>query len=325
MNRTLPLAAVVLLAWLSSPAPAQWFAPTKSLSVKELGLGMPKKPETPFEPGWSVEAGAVFLHRSGSSSMALANTDVPAEGDTLNAADLGFGFQWGPYVSLSTRVFNLVKAEVLYFGVYDWRAAASVENDAGIATGVFDSGAVAFDRIDVRYTSRIDNVEINTLYPLLGRLEWLVGFRWVGLDDRSTTLWDGRSSGTDFASADAWANNDLYGAQIGIDGTLWKPFSRLYLDGVVKVCLFTNSMSTGRNVDGTMDAFLPSTRNVTRTSFLGELALMARLELTQHFLLGAGYQVIWIDGVATGFSALGGGEVSSVLVHGLQATLEVRW
>lgn len=324
MNRILPLVAAVLLGWPGGPAPAQWSVP-KSLSVKDLGLGMPKEPETPFEPGWSVEAGAIFLHRSGSSSVVLASTDTPAEVDALNAADLGFGSQWGPYVSLSTRVFNLVKAEVLYFGVYDWRAESSIESDSGILTEVFDPGPVVFDRTDVRYTSRIDNVEINTLYPLLGKLEWLVGFRWVGLDDRSTTLWDGHSSGTDFASADAWAKNDLYGAQVGINGTLWMPSSWFYLDGLVKVCLFTNHMSTGRNVDGTMDAFLPNTRNVTRTSFLAELGLMGRLELTQHFLLGAGYQVTWIDGVATGFSALGGREVSSVLVHGLRATLEVRW
>lgn len=324
MNRVLLLAALVLLSWQCNFALAQK-APPKSLSIKDLGLGMPKKPETPFEPGWWVEGGVVLLQRSGSSSVVLANTDVPASGDTLDAADLGFGFEWGPYISLSTRVFDLVKAEVLYYGVYDWRATSSAENVGGISTGVFDAGAVVFDQIDVRYTSRIDNVEINTLYPLLGKLEWLVGFRWLQLDEYSTTLWDGRTSGTDYASATASAKNGLYGVQMGIDGTLWQPSSRLSLDGMVKICLFNNAMSTRRNVAGTIDAFSPYGRSVTRTSFLAELGLMGRFALTQNFLLGAGYQVMWIDGVATGFSAVGGQEVNSVLFHGLRATVEARW
>lgn len=298
-------------------------AKPQSLSIKDLGLGMPKKAEAVFEPRWSIEAGVIAMSRSGSSSVALAETGAP--GETLNASDLGFGLEWGPYISLSTRILNLVEAEIIYFGVYDWSAGSSIEEAGGISTGVFGTGDTFFDRANARYTSRLDNVEVNTLYPFLGKLHWLVGFRWTGLEERSTTLWDGRTSGTDFALAAAWAKNQLYGAQVGIDGTVWQPSSRLYLDGMVKACMFTNHISVGRDVAGTMASFPSNGWNATRTSFLGELGLTGKFELTQHFVLGLGYQLTWIDGVASGFSALGGQRINSVLFHGMTATVDVRW
>ncbi len=321
MKRVFLLAFLLLPTWIEGSARAQATS-VQSLSIKDLGLGMPKKPETPFEPGWAVEAGAVILQRSGSSSVVLAETNTPEVGDILDAADLGFRFDTGPYVSISKQLFGSVWGEIVYFGVYDWGAERSAENPAAITTGVFDPGEAVFDRIDVRYTSQVNNVEVNTRFPLLGQLDWLVGFRWTGLEEHSSTTWDG---GDDLASATAWGKNQLYGAQAGVDGTLWRPSSRLYLDGMAKACVFTNQMSTGRDIDGTFENFLPNRRSVTRTSFLGELGIMGRFELTRHFILGAGYQVMWVDGVASGFSALGGQDVSSVLFHGFRATIVAKW
>jgi len=324
MNRLVLLAVLALVPWQGGSALAQRSL-AKSLSIKDLGLGMPKKPETPFEAEWTIEAGAVLLHRSRSSSVVLANTDVPADGDVFNASDLKFGAEWGPYVSLSKRVFGAVRGEILYFGVYDWDAASSVENGGGITTGVFDAGPVVFDRMDVHYSSGLDNLEINTCYPFLGRLEWILGFRWTGIDEHSTTLWDGRTGGADFASAAAWAKNDLYGMQLGVDGPLWQPSARFHLDGTVKACVATNRVSTGRDVTGTIETFLSDRRSVTRTSMLLEVGLMGRFDLTQHFILGAGYHLLWVDGIASGFSSLGGQGANSVLFHGLRATIEARW
>lgn len=321
MKRILLLSMIVLSAWTDDAAMAQARS-VKSLSIKELGLGMPKKAEPVFKADWAVEAGVMILQRSGSAAAVLAETNLPQAGDVLDASDLGFGFEMGPYVSLSKRVFNAVEGEILYFGVYDWGVERSVENPGAITTDVFDPGPVAFDRIDVRYTSRVDNLEVNTRFPWLGSLDWLVGFRWIGLEEHSHTRWDG---GDDLATATAWGKNQMYGAQVGIEGALWKPSARLYLDGMAKACVLTNHLSGGRDVAGTFDAFLPSRRSTTRTSFLGELGIMGRFELTQHFVLGAGYQVMWVDGVASGFSALGGQEVSSVLFHGFRGTIEARW
>lgn len=322
MNRFFFLATPLLLAYLECAMPVQ-AAKFQSLSIKDLGLGMPKEAEAVFEPRWSIEAGVIAMSRSGSSSVTLAETSVP--GETLNASDPGFGLEWGPYISLSTRVLNLVEAEIIYFGVYDWSAGTSIEDAGGISTELFDTNGTFFDRVDAQYTSRLDNVEVNTVYPFLGKLHWLVGFRWTGLEERSTTLWDGRTSGTDFALASAWAKNQMYGAQVGIDGTVWQPSSRLYLDGMVKACMFTNHISVGRDVEGSIASFPSNGWSTTRTSFLGELGLTGKFELTQHFVLGLGYQLTWIDGVASGFSALGGQRVNSVLFHGMKATVDVRW
>ncbi len=322
MKRIALPAVLVLLACAEFVAPVHAAAP-KSLSIKDLGLGMPKEPEAVFDPRWSIEAGVLAMGRSSSPSVALANGG--GTGTSLNASDPGFELEWGPYVSVSTYVFKRIRAEIVYFGIYDWAAGASLEDPGAITTGVFNAGATVFDRVDLGYTSRLDSIEVNTSYPFLGKLNWLAGFRWVGLDDYSTTLWDGRSTGTDYAQADAWGKNELYGAQVGIEGPLWQPSSRLYLDGMIKACVFTNDMSFGRNATGTIAGFSSTERSVTRTSFLGEFGLMGRFAMTQHFVLGLGYQLTWLDGVASGVSSLGGQGVTSVLFHGLQATMDLRW
>ncbi len=133
----------------------------------------------------------------------------------------------GLYVSLSKQVTERLAGD-LYFGIGGWHARRSVALPAGITTTVFDAGSTVFDRIDAWSESQLDNVELNVVYRLSGRFDLLCGFRWVGLEDTSGVLWDGRESGADFASASAWADNQLYGLQVGLDGTLWQPSTRLY-------------------------------------------------------------------------------------------------
>lgn len=322
MNPKLLLTILAILAATAGAAPAARPLP-QSFSSKDLGLGLPKE-ETPFEPNWSVEAGAVFLHRSACSSVALAEAPEE-EGEILNASDLGFGFEAGPYVSLSKHMTARLEGEVLYFGVGGWHGERSLDLPAGIATTVFDAGSTVFDRIDARCDSQLDNLELNVLYQLTGRFDLVCGFRWVGLEDRSTVLWDDRTSGADFASASTWDDNQLYGLQLGLDGTLWQPSTRLYLDGLLKAGVFSNQMSIGRDVEGTMTAFSPTSREVTRTSMLGQLGLFGVFQATERIGLSLGYEVMWIDGVAGAFSALGGQEVGTVFYHGARATIEARW
>jgi len=312
---------VVIFTSSSTSAMAQR-ASFQPVAARDLGLGMPKKPVPVFEPVWTAEAGLVFLQRSGGLSLALADTNSGDDLGTIDAADLTFGFQTGPYFSLSKQMLPGVRGEILYFGIDGWRSAFSAESTGGITTGLFDTGSVVLDRMDVRYTSRLDNVELNTRFPLGERLEWLVGVRWTRVDDGAAVDWAGDD---DFASVLADARNDLYGMQLGIDGPLWQPASRFSVAGMAKLCLATNRMSTGRDATGTIPSFLPQRQSASRTSLLGELGLSGKFELTPRFAIGAGYQVMWMDGVASGFSPIGASNPTSVLFHGLRATIEARW
>lgn len=323
MNKRLLLTVLAILASMAGAASAARPLP-KSFSSKDLGLGLPKD-ETPFAPNWTIEAGAVFFHRSAGPSVALAEGLPDGERQTLKASDLGFGFEAGPYVSLSKQVTERVAGQILYFGVGGWDAERSLELPGEVATTIFDAGGAVFDRIDARCESQLDNVEVNVLYQLSKRFDLLCGFRWTDLQDSSTVLWDGRTSGEDFASASAWGDNHLYGLQLGLEGAVWRPSTRLYLDGLLKAGVFSNQMSTGRNVEGTIPAFSSITREVTRTSVLGELGLFGVFEATERVVLSLGYEVMWIDGVAGGFSSLGGHEVGTVFYHGARATIEAKW
>lgn len=321
-QRLLPTVLAILASAVGAASAAR--PPIQSLSTKDLGLGLPKQ-ETPFEPNWSVEAGAVMFHRSAGPSVPLAESAPPGQGTILNAADLEFGFEAGPYVSLSKQVTERLAGEILYFGMGGWHSRRSVALPAGITTTVFDAGSTVFDRIDAWSESQLDNVELNVVYRLSGRFDLLCGFRWVGLEDTSGVLWDGRESGADFASASVWADNQLYGLQVGFDGTLWRPSTRLYLDGLLKAGVFSNQMSIGRDAGGTMPEFSSSAREITRTSVLGELGLFGVFEVTERIALSLGYEVMWIDGVASGLSASDRHDVGTVFCHGARATIEARW
>ncbi len=264
----------------------------------------------------------MFLQRSGGISLTLADIDSGGDLDRIDAADLTFGFQMGPYFSLSKQMLPGVRGEILYFGIDGWRSVFSAESTDGVSTGLFDEGSVVLDRIDVRCTSRLDNVELNSRFPLGDKLEWLVGVRWTRFDDAAAVDWTGDD---DFVSVLGDARNDLYGVQLGIVGPLWQPASRFSVSGMAKLCLATNRLSTGRDATGTVPSFLPQRQSASRTSLLGELGLLGKFELTPRFALGAGYQMMWVDGVASGFSPLGASNPTSVLFHGLRATIEARW
>lgn len=321
MNRFLLLIWVVVLSSSGTSAPAQR-ASFQPVAARDLGLGMPKKPVPVFEPIWTAEAGVVFLQRSSGHSLALADTNSGDDLETINAADLTLGFQTGPYLSLSKQMLPRVRGEILYFGIAGWRSAFSAESTDGITTELFDTGSVVLDRMDIRYTSRLNNVELNTRFPLGERLEWLVGVRWTRWTDDVAMDWAGDD---EFASVLSDARNDLYGMQLGIDGPLWQPASRFSVAGMAKVCLATNRMSTGRDASGTIPSFLPQRQSASRNSLLGELGLFGKFELTPRFALNAGYQVMWVDGAASGFSPIGASNPTSVLFHGLRTTIEARW
>jgi hypothetical protein len=165
----------------------------------------------------------------------------------------------------------------------------------------------------------------------------LAGFRWVDLwedlqgiltpptPDRTGPFWNTRT------------RNNLYGFQIGED---WKIFERgrFSLDGLVKAGMFDNNAEETTGVSMYRRMYWESA-TTNQLAFLGEIGLQAKYRLAQRLLLKAGYEAIWLQGVAlapgqisktfsngdprnTYVQALGVDSGSGVFFHGATAGLE---
>ena len=179
------------------------------------------------------------------------------------------------------------------------------------------------------YASRLYNAEINVRWNPLCRVTMLAGFRWVELREN---LEGGCWSPTPLAPF--WntdTKNNLYGFQIGADGIIWD-CGCFSVDGLVKAGVFGNhaEQTTGVNSGGTLGLFDASTNH---TAFLGEVGLQCKYQVTCSLTLRAGYEAVWLQGVALAPAQIDGKQCyygtrlasianSGVFYHGATAGFE---
>jgi hypothetical protein len=128
----------------------------------------------------------------------------------------------------------------------------------------------------------------------------------------------------------------LYGFQIGGSLVLWQPAKRLSIEGSGKAGLFDNfarhrfavETPPGTPVAGEFN------NHTDATAFTGEVGLLAAFHITDHFSVHAGYQFLWISGVAlaseqiavSNFTTGSGIRTSgSTYFHGANAGLTLTW
>jgi hypothetical protein len=198
--------------------------------------------------------------------------------------------------------------------------------------------------------------EANERVEVGSRITMLAGVRWLQLNDtlqgtltppdRTAPTWKQTSPGDNLfqvmpgttAAGDYppfWntgTRNNLYGAQIGVDGKILE-LGRLSLNGVIKIGLFDNDaeQSTGVSLQKVV---YPSQASTNHVAFVSEAGLQLRYQLSPALALKAGYQALWFDGVAlapgqiqetltlASVRALGVNCASSVLFQGATAGLE---
>jgi hypothetical protein len=115
-------------------------------------------------------------------------------------------------------------------------------------------------------------------------------------------------------------------------------WGRFSLDGLVKAGMFDNNAAETTGVSIYRRMYWESAAT-NQLAFLGEIGLQAKYQLTQRLLLKAGYEAIWLQGVAlapgqiqktfcngdlhdTYVKALGVDSGSGVFYHGATAGLE---
>ncbi|QDU97892.1 BBP7 family outer membrane beta-barrel protein [Lignipirellula cremea] len=262
---------------------------------------------------WQVYAGAMFLSRDYDNAPIFTD----AGGNTIvGADDLDSGLS--PGFELSARRNNW---EVRYFQVDSMSATTEMEGVGNFLGGGFAGVA------GLSYDTEIYNAEVNYFYnPPSDMLRAFAGFRYIGLDEELGFQLNGAN--LDRLTTD----NDLYGFQVGVDGALWRKCnSRFYVNGVAKAGVYYADTEVHNTV---LDTNQQLDDNSDRVAFVGEIGVTAGYEVTNWLALEAGYQFLWLDGVA-----LAGEQASSVnpftqtasinhgdaIYHGLRLGATARW
>ncbi len=163
----------------------------------------------------------------------------------------------------------------------------------GLAFSVPEFDIYSYDPMQFKYSSKLYNAELNVRWNPCCRVTMLAGFRWTELRENLDggyldTIWE------NFWTTNT--KNDLYGFQIGTDAILWERgcFS---IDGLVKAGIYDNhaQQTSSLRYESYQGAVSTSTNH---TAFLGELGLQCKYQVTCNLTLRAGYEAIWIEGLA---------------------------
>jgi hypothetical protein len=208
-------------------------------------------------------------------------------------------------------------------------------------------------------TTSLYSAEANGRLALSNRVTLLAGLRWLQLNDnlegtltpadRTAPAWkkscdfsncklsqitDGNTLAGNYPPF--WSTstvNNLYGIQIGVDGTILE-LGRFSLGGAMKAGIFDGD--AGQSTGVSMQKMVyPSKASGGGAAFVSEGSLRMKYQVTGALALKVGYEALWLDRVAlapgqiqetsttaSSVRALGVNSGSSVLFQGVTAGLE---
>jgi hypothetical protein len=254
--------------------------------------------------------------------------------EAFNSNQFSQGFSAGPKISVTYHDESGYGAEFSYFNIFTQSATKTVgpTNPADwlvmYAPGAFwQTQDFAYQGMAWKDATNLYNAEANGRLDLSPRVTVLGGFRWLQLNDtlvgwltpadRSEPNWktpcliapspsctlSGVGSGdppwTYPAYPPFWTaktQNNLYGAQIGVDAKLLE-FGRFSIDGVIKAGVFDNDAKQSALVSMAKTLF-PTQAAANHAAFVSEAALQAKYQLAKGLALKVGYEALWLDGVA---------------------------
>jgi hypothetical protein len=268
----------------------------------------------------------------------------------LTTGDLDFDWTGGVRGLIGQALNNCWAVEFGYLGIFENNADATVSRDDSLRLpGDLGSGQVNnfffADEVNVDWDSSLCSVEANLVglgcrcdccsHCMSGEL--LFGFRYFNLDeDFALTAFDSAEGTTTYG---VHTDNDLYGVQLG--GRLRYFFDVWSFEATGKGGVYANDVR--QNQDPIIDFPNPpgvvvrpalSSSEVTHT-FVSEVNLTAIYHLNSVWGVRAGYNFLYLDGVAlapdqldftnTPNSGLGLFNQADVFYHGASFGLEARY
>jgi len=292
---------------------------------------------------WTFSADGLIMMRSAPDSVALLRTGMLQGGDVvLNANDLDFdtsgGWRFG-----AQRTGQCCDLEIVYFQMDGFEAVTTVPGEVEMVTDR-DGAHLSIIAPWVEYRSRLYNSEFNLRRPRNEWLTLLIGLRFLELDEDYKVAGlsdDNVPIGGDevLETFSQRAKNCLYGVQIGADGLLFSR-GRLSVQGLLKAGIYGNHADQlAVQFDGHDDETRQLYSERGEVAFVGDLALTGKYQISEHLAFRAGYQLMWLDGVATATNqirsndfGIGPGGASSrvdtgntVFYHGAVLGGEMTW
>lgn len=275
-----------------------------------------------FAPRWHVTADALFLLRDGDrydEFATLGPRTTNGANVVLDANDLPECFESGFKASISRELFNHdnLLIEAAYLGFHEWGEHADF-TDPGVA-GTIASPFTNFghpiqvpgldfnDFAMIQFTSELESAEINLRHRcglMCGALEssMVCGIRYMRIDE--TFQYQAMSSlptpGGATNQVDVTTNNDLLGATLGVL-TSWRLSTNWWIEADFKATMCGNTAHIDslytRNVNGVPGAFQFGERH-NCVAVIGDLNIMTMYQIHNNIAVRAGYQMIWVDGIA---------------------------
>jgi len=254
------------------------------------------------EPLVKLRGGALFLHRDRPEAKDLvARQDAFGVFPFLDASDIGFNLETGWEAAAQVEMNCCTAFEVRYFQVDEMTSGVNFAPadgygmivDGGTATGIL-GGAFPVSGT-LLYDSNLRSAEAN-LKGHIGQVSLLAGFRHVAVDELlSLNLADTSTASNNLFYS---TNNELYGFQVGIEGSLLPADYAWQLEGVAKVGVYDNRISS-RN--GNVSNFTTDSNNRlndNNTSSVAELGMAASYDLTYNLAIRVGLQLLWVNNIA---------------------------
>lgn len=244
-------------------------------------------------PRWTVWAGAIFLDRSDPRAQTLVRTGSTS---LLDASEMQFGTAAGVDLN-ALRHGEVFDVDFRYFQVNDISAHERLFPPSSAELNFADFYPINCPQFDAFYNTSIQSVELNLRKNLAPRLAVLAGFRYLALDDDLGYQFD--IIGDSFSLFDMHfdAINHLYGGQIGLDGVVFSR-GRFQVESAIKAGVYGND---ARNAVRISVLELPTASVVnraTQTAFVGDWNVSGIFQLSEHWAVRGGYQLLWVSGVA---------------------------
>lgn len=286
-------------------------------------------------PRWSARIGSVILERGGLPSQ-LFIYDTATNQNIIDPSNFNFPWRGGLDVGALYRG-EVADVDFRYFGVESWYASQGpILAPAGV-TAAFPNLGPSPDPVlvNVGYTTRMHSAEINLRKNVTNRWSLLGGFRYLSFSDGFLIDAD-NGPGIETTQIGVNAGNQLYGAQIGADGILYDNGRRFHIESAIKAGVYGNAAKNTLQVgDGAGNTFILGSVHSNHTAFVGDLNFTGVYQLTDHVNLRAGYQLLWLAGVAIGSEQppsidFINGNVSvdtsgSAFFHGVLLSAETTW
>ena len=250
---------------------------------------------------WYGGVDMIALTPNASDEVVLARVGSTTGPAALSTADLKSEYDAGGRFVIGRTIRGCFQLEIVYQGNYAWSDDRAVAAPTGSLATIVNGFAADNPQeiVTAEVASRMTTAEANfrtwlEMPPGALDVQFVIGARYFSTSERLGLAGLPAAGGAATAeSAVVTTDNELYGAQLGLDTRLL--LHRLfYVDFEGKVALCQNFASVNQTANATLDA----EDSAHRTALLGDLMLTGNIQFRPNLALRFGYQAIFVDGLA---------------------------